>query len=217
MAALGKITAVTPQKRNKNRVSIHLDGAYYQSVSIEAWAKSGLRLGQDLTEEDWRELMELHEARRAMDYAMYLLGVRMVSKSELEGKLAAKGYDGQLCADVVEKCVGYGYVDDAQLAQAMVAEATLGQKMSRRTLMQRMQKRGLDKDTISDALEGFDPEAEHEAIKTQYERLLLRYERETDDKKRREKIIASLMRKGFSWDDISRVMKGEEEWSAYDS
>ncbi|MDD3243916.1 MAG: RecX family transcriptional regulator [Eubacteriales bacterium] len=211
MASLGKITRIEQQKHRKNRLSIFLDEAFFHSVADTVWVESGLRVGQELEEETWRELSEKHESRAAMDHALYLLGIRMYSRRELEQKLRQKGFEDAAIAPTLEKLEGYGYVNDAQMAQMMVREAQSFKGQGPRALRQTMIKKGMDGQTIAAALEGFDAGVEEALVREQLPALLRRYAREEDPRKRRGKISAALQRKGFSWEAIRAAMGEQDE------
>jgi len=214
MASLGVITRVEQQKRRKTRLNIYLDDEFFHSVSDTVWVAAGLRVGQELQQDVWEDLLEQHESRAAMDHALYLLGIRMYSRSELEKKLREKGFEDAAIAPTLEKLMGYGYVDDARMAQMMVREAQNYKGQGPNALKQAMRKKGMDAQTVARALEDYATEDEEALIRAQLPALQRRYAREEDPRKQKQKICAALQRKGFSWDAIRTAMgqSETEEW-----
>ena len=76
-----KITALQVQKRNPNRVNVHLDGEYAFGLAriVAAW----LKVGQTLEEEKISELQADDARERAMQQAMLFLSYRARSEKEI--------------------------------------------------------------------------------------------------------------------------------------
>jgi len=87
-----KITALQPQKRNKRRVSVFLDGTFLFGLSSETVGALGLRVGREVDRAELDRIAheeQLHEARQ---YAFLLLSYKARTTSELKQRLARKGF-----------------------------------------------------------------------------------------------------------------------------
>ena len=80
-----KITALEVQKKNPNRVNIHLDGEFAFGLAriVAAW----LRVGQELSEEKIEQLQAEDARERAFQQAMLFLSYRARSESEIRQNL----------------------------------------------------------------------------------------------------------------------------------
>src|SRR3954463_3097454 len=69
----GRITAVEPQKRHPDRVSLFLDGRFACGLSEETASLCGLAVGRDLSPEEMGRILDQEETRRAREAAYLLL------------------------------------------------------------------------------------------------------------------------------------------------
>ena len=51
-----KITAITPQKKDKNRINIMVDGSYRFSLDVFQYADLGIKIGKEYSDEELRNL-----------------------------------------------------------------------------------------------------------------------------------------------------------------
>jgi regulatory protein len=79
------------------------------------------------------------------------LARRQLTAHELSERLRAKGFDEQVRADVVERMVDAGLVDDVRYAEAFV-RARLGRGHGPRRIMNDMRVRGIDTEIATTAL-----------------------------------------------------------------
>ena len=94
----GKITALAYQKRNKDRVNVHLDGKFaFGLAAIEA---ARLQVGQTLSDEEIIELRVRDDLERAYGRALDYLSYRPRSESEVRRNLREKDVEDRI-VDVV--------------------------------------------------------------------------------------------------------------------
>ncbi|MGB3330740.1 MAG: hypothetical protein WBA46_17390, partial [Thermomicrobiales bacterium] len=94
----GRITAVTPQRHDPERVSVFLDGEFAFGLHADLVLEYGLHPGFDLDEPTARELIAADEVRRATATALNALSYRARSEGEIARRLREKGY-GQEAID----------------------------------------------------------------------------------------------------------------------
>lgn len=61
-----RITAVTAQQKDKNRVNIMVDGKYRFSLDIFQYADLGIKIGKDYTDEELTELETESQSEKLM-------------------------------------------------------------------------------------------------------------------------------------------------------
>ena len=206
MGIIGVITSVELQKRNKTRVSIHVDGQYLGSVEDIVWAKSGLKTGHPLPEELWQDMQGRQEEAAALEKAVTRLASRARSKAEMEKYLAEKGFSESAISYAIEKLEGYGYIDDGEFARLLVRDRVNTKSIGKRSLAQELKRLGVGEEDAGQALSQYAQEDELAAALRQAEKDMRRTAAEMDIRKRRAKVYNGLARRGFSGDVIEAAM-----------
>lgn len=152
-----KITALTLQKRNRQRVNVFLDGEYAFGLAriVAAW----LEVGQELSDEKIAQLRAQDEQETAYQRALKLVQHRPRSESEIRRLLRRKAVPDERVTEVVERLRQNGLIDDAAFAQAWVENRAEFRPRSRRALAYELSRRGIDEQTIEQSLREIDDEA----------------------------------------------------------
>lgn len=147
------ITAIEPQKRNTDRVNIHVDGEFRCGAAREAVRAHGLHAGDEVTPAALAAL-ERDDARfKARDAALRLLGHRARSAAELRDRLRRKGYAAELIDDCIAELRQKGYVDDAAFAESFVRDRVRLRPKGRRRLLQELRGKGVDEAAARSAVD----------------------------------------------------------------
>lgn len=85
-----KITDVTEQKRNKDRLNVFVDGRFSFGVHPEVWLDFGLKVGREISEEIVNQVKAADDFRQAFDRALNFLSSRPRSRREVEQYLRDK-------------------------------------------------------------------------------------------------------------------------------
>lgn len=145
------------------------------------------------------------------DCALSLLEYRDRTEQELSRKLAERGYEPEEIQEVLSFLKEYHYVDDEAYTRRYIRAAS--SRKSIRQIRQDLMQKGVDRETLD---VGFEEAAvdEEELIRS-----LLRKKGYQPGERMEEaayrKMMASLSRKGFSFDAVRRAMDGmgeEPEW-----
>ena len=121
---------------------------------------------------------------------------------QLVRKLRGDEYPEEIIEAALAYVESYGYVDDLRYAGNYI-ESTGGSR-SRRRIAADLMRRGVPSDVIEEAFAG----AEEVDEAAQITALLARrgFDPETAEREEREKMIRFLMRKGYSYENISRTI-----------
>lgn len=203
-AAENRITALEEQEKNKNRVSVFIDGTFALGLFADVAHALGLRIGQELTPERLTEIVAAETRRRALDDAYHLLSFRARSQSEIETRLKQKEYEPEIIAHVVSRLTESGYLDDQTFAEDWVGAR--GKTRGRRALAHELRQKGVTGETAAQALtEARTDEAEQSAAR--FAAIKRVGERPADTSRPAQaKLSAYLQRRGFSWGDIRPVL-----------
>jgi len=149
--------------------------------------------------------------KTAIEYAAYLLSVRMYSTAELRKKLLTKEYPFPEVRAVLEDFTRKGYLNDALYAENLCSSLT-ARGDGKRKIAGKLRMKGIAPELIDDTLGKLDLEVpEEEAAWQSLQKKRAALLRESDPQKRKEKAIRFLSGHGFSasaafavWERFSR-------------
>jgi len=188
------------QKRNPNRVNVHLDGEYAFGLAriVAVW----LRVGQELDEEKLKRLQVEDARERAVQQALLFLSYRARSESEIRQNLRKHEMPEEVIEETIARLRQDGLANDGQFAQAWVENRSTFRPRSRRMLAMELRQKGLDEEAVSSALEDVDDEPlAYEAAKKRAPRL-----KALEWVDFRKKLSEFLARRGFSYSVIAPVV-----------
>ncbi len=195
-----KITAIEAQKRNSNRVNIHLDGEF--AFGLERITAAWLRVGQELDEKKIEQLQAEDTRERALQQALLFLSYRVRSESEIRRNLQKHEIPEVMIEETLERLRRDGLANDGQFARAWVENRSTFRPRSRRLMALELRQKGLDDEAAKSALESVDDDAlAYEAAQkraTQFKGL--------EWSEFRTKLSGFLARRGFSYSVIAPVV-----------
>lgn len=212
-----KITAITLQVRDNDRVNISVDGRYKFSLAVYQVTELGLKLNQELDEETLKTLENESQFgklyARSLEYSMvrprstkevrdYLWRKTKASKykSRRTGEILEKnGVSPDVADRVLEKLLSRGYIDDEKFTKYWIENRFLKKGTSTRRLKQELSQKGIDREIISKAL-GESSRNDIDELQKVIAKKRARYPDE-------QKFKQYLARQGFNFDDINRVLE----------
>lgn len=183
------------------KIHIMIDGEYRITTDSDFWSEHYIKDGTDIDEEQWEELADSINYKKAINKCYDLLSRRDHSVKELRQKLLRTS-DEKNCNRAIEKMLEYGYLDDEKYAQKLLNYLLQNKKMSRSFIRQEMYKRGLSQDIISFVMQ----DTEIDNIPTIIDLINTKYRNKMQAENGREKVIQALMRRGFSYGDIKSAI-----------
>lgn len=153
--------------------------------------------------------------RSTYERALDMLEARARASVELRRLLIRKGEPEAAVDAAIDRLKGSGLLDDANFARQFTRSKALGAGVSRRRLEQELARRGVNRETTSEAIdevfedEGVDESATIERVARKKLRTLAKLDEETQ----RRRLYAFLARRGFAAEEIGRVVRtfvGEE-------
>ncbi len=195
--------------RKKNKYKVHLQGGMDLVLYKREVKTYGLEAGEELSEEAYQRILEETLIPRAKRRAMHLLEKQDRTRKNLEDKLRESDYPQTAIDAAIAYVESFHYIDDERYARSYVHFHQEGK--SKRRIQQDLMQKGIDRDVIALVLE-----EEYETSEADMIRDLLRkkhYDPESADAKERSKMYRFLAGRGFSSGDISRVLRGYEDFS----
>ena len=147
---MGEITAILPQKKDKTRCNIYLNGQFYCGMKLEVVMNNRLKCGAEVSPSYLDNLQLESEKMTALDKALNHLSSSMKTRKQITDFLKKKGYLNGIIEYVLEKLESYGYIDDAEYARQYTNSA--GKTKGRRLIALELQKKGISVEQAHQAL-----------------------------------------------------------------
>lgn len=195
-----KITAISVQKKNPNRVNIYLDGEYAFGVAriTAAWLKNG----DELSDEKISKLLAEDAREWAYQQALLYLSYRARSEKEIRQNLRKHEMPEEVIEETIERLRKAGLANDNEFAQAWVENRSTFRPRSRRALAMELRQKGLDDETVHSAVSGVNEEAlAYEAAQKRLGRL-----KGLEWNEFRKKLSEFLARRGFPYSVIAPIV-----------
>lgn len=188
-----KITKLAQGKRNPSRVNLYLDGKFAFSLDLETVIKRGLALGHDLPAHTIEELRGLSTHEKLFAKLISFISYRPRSQKEVLDRL--KTYAPSLpmldTKSLLNRLTDLGYLSDLEFARWFVKSRLANRPRSSRHLRQELYQKGISREVINQTL------AELSDDRAALKALILKKSALSKDK-----LIAFLSRRGFSWEMI---------------
>ncbi len=197
----GTVTRVAQQQRDAERVSVFVNDRFAFGLALDLAVAAGLRKGLALSADEQRALVARERTHRVRGAALDYLSYQARTTAEVRRKLREKGFDAAAVEDALAYVARHGYLDDEAYARAYVRGRFAGRGLGPERLRQELLRRGVDRETVEGAL-GDLVEAEDllEAALRQGRPRWRALAHEPDARKRRQKTLAFLVRRGFAFD-----------------
>ncbi|HLF28695.1 MAG TPA: RecX family transcriptional regulator [Anaerolineae bacterium] len=199
----GTITALVAQKKNKDRVSVYLDGKFaFGLAAIEAVK---LKRGQVLRDEDIARLRERDDVEKAHERALHFLSFRPRSEAEVRRNLADAKAAPEAIEMVIERLKRAGLVDDRAFTQYWLENRGQFSPRSARVLKSELRQKGITAETIDEVLQA----VAHDENEAAFQAALPRARRLTRLELRefKQKLGAYLLRRGFTYEVASEAVR----------
>ena len=198
----GRITALTFQKRTQDRVNLFIDDRF--AMGIPAIEAARLRVGQLLDHADIERLSRLDAESRAFDRAVRFLSYRPRSEAEMRRYLHEKKVDGAVEEKIIARLIDLHYLDDREFARWWIENRTEFSPRGVHAIRQELRLKGVSHDIVGEAIERYLPEAK-ETVENLARRRASRLSGE-DQFTFKRKLSAFLLRRGFSYEDVTPVV-----------
>lgn len=216
-----KVTALTVQQRDPNRVNVMIDGKFRFSLDVVQIGDLGIKIGREYTDNELIELetesqfgklyaqaleycfMRPHSSREVRDY-LYRKTLSKKYKSKRTGELKERpGVSKSVTERVFDRLVEKGYIDDEKFARYWVENRNQRKGMSQRKLHAELAAKGVASDIIERQLARGERN-DHDELRKIIDKKRSRYPDE-------QKFIHYLARQGFSYDDIKAALSDSTE------
>jgi len=216
-----KITDISLQTKNPDRVNVSVDGKYRFSLDVFQVGDLGIKIGKEYSEEELAELETESQFgklyARALEYTMlrphsskeirdYLWRKTRTTryKSRKTGEFKERPGVSQEIADrVFTRLSEKGYIDDEKFTRYWLENRNLTKGASRRKLISELRAKGVDQSTIEGQLATSLRDDADELQKI----IAKKRSRYPDN----QKFMQYLVRQGFSYDDVKNALAENQD------
>lgn len=215
-----KITDISLQVKNPNRVNISIDGTYRFSLDVYQVGDLGLKVGRELSDTELAEyktesqfgklyartleycLMRPHSSKEVRDY-LYKKTRSTKSRNRRTGQFYDKpGVSPEITNRVYDRLVEKGYIDDRSFARYWIENRNMTKGTSHRKLEAELRAKGVENGIIQSYLDETERNDEDELQKV----IAKKRARYADE----QKFMRYLARQGFRYDDIKAALSGDD-------
>ncbi len=194
---------VTGLKREKGHL-VRISFSEFEDVLIDLDVANGVpvKQGTDISPEKIAELKEISDYERAKSRALWYLDRSDRTEKGLYEKLVTAKFDKKASAKVISRLKELGLIDDNRYAKRY-AERLIESGISKREIYAKLSAKGISRELAKETVSSFEND-EKESIKQLIEK---KYKNKMTDKNSIAKVYSALVRKGFSYGDVSDVLR----------
>lgn len=206
MADLEKlITKIEVQKKNKERVSIFIEGSYAFSCSAQLIYTHGLKASKAVDLEQLKEIVNEDNYLKCKNDALKAIEKSYKSEKEVSDKLLKKEYDEKIIARAMEFLKSYNFINDEQFAMLYIKEKIKSQGKNK--IKFSLLKKGIDEAIIAEKLKEVDDEFEAKtALILTEKKYKILCKSEKDNRKIYSKLWDYLLRNGYDKEIIDEAL-----------
>ncbi|MDR1104643.1 MAG: recombination regulator RecX [Endomicrobium sp.] len=200
-----KIIKIDKVKFKKNTFKIFFENNDSVIVLADSIVKFGLKVGRDLANKEYKEVMSYDKSNRIMSDALALVALRSYSSRGLQEKLLQKGYDKDMALNVVNRLKELNYINDDRFSKNYAIY--LSQKgKGEFAIKGELEKQGIDKVLIMEALDEvkFQEEPYEQIVKMMRSKFK---NFKWKDKSEVRRAAAFFLRRGFSSENIAKAFR----------
>ena len=197
------ITSIKPQRNNK-RVNIYLDNKFGFGLDLENFVKLGLKVEQELSEEEVEKIVKKAEFQKTLDKLLKFATFRPRSEKEIKDWLKRKKVYQSLNRELFNRLNRLELVDDTKFARWWVGQRNEFRPRGKRALETELRIKGIKKEIIEGALSSIKID-EGKIAKGLLAKKAYKW-KNLPKREARQKMGQFLSRKGFSWEIIEKVL-----------
>lgn len=215
-----EITAIEPQKKKPDRFNIYIDGKFAFGLDAETLVKSGLKIGQEISEREIEKLVLENETNKLLEKALRFLSFRPRSERELRDHLRKKMSRSQSVKEsrgtidaidttdtidtVIQRLQRLGYLNDLDFAKWWVEQRKTHSPRGARLIRSELYQKGVAQEIIDKLLPEDEAGEVERALKTATKKL--RSYKNLKPQEFKQKMGQYLAQRGFDWEVIKETL-----------
>ena len=202
------ISAIREHPRRKGRFIIEVAGAESAVLAVDSISELGLHVGVEVPNALLRQLETANRQTALLDRALGILAAHARSRRDMRIRLRRTGAADADVAWVLDRLERLGYLNDAEYARQLAHARIVGGGTSKRRVEQELFKRGVSKETATEAIDATlaDVELDEHGAALNAARKRMRALSALDPLTQRRRLYAFLARRGYEAEVVARVV-----------
>ena len=201
-----KISKIEPQKKNKRRSTIYINGNFAFGLSNEILLKFDLHEGDSIDKDLIENVLLEQEKQRIRERAFRILHYRKRSAEELKTRLMRIGFDLALVEGIINEFIEEKTLNDIDFAESFVADHTNLKPKGNIFISRELKRRGISPETIDKALRlRNETRVVENFFKNKLSHLNIK------DPKDRQKALRRLLSRGFTPSVVYSILNSHEK------
>ncbi|MBQ7867077.1 MAG: regulatory protein RecX [Clostridia bacterium] len=193
-------------EKKRSSVIVMENGEKFWMTRSQLHEREPIAEGQELDTDELRQWLLPRQYPMALNDAVALLAQRAQSSGEIAQKLRRRLYMEDTIEMVLYKLEKERLLDDESFAREWAASRARSQ-VGRSRIRQELRMKGIKPETVEIALEEMDEEESDDAAAALAKKLLKRYEREPDERKAMQKLLAAMARRGYGYEESREAVE----------
>lgn len=212
MVKVMKITKIEPQKKNKNRLSVFIDGEFSFGADSFTILSYHLSVGDEITPDTLSHIKNTAVFEDAKNYAARLISAKSYTVKAMSEKLKNHIGDEEITEKTIEFLKEYKLLDDEDYARRYAHDLINLKKFGIRQVKWKLKEKGIPDGIIDKILEELDFD---DTISENLQNLITKKLAGNYDIKNIMKVKRYLASRGYGFDEINSAfskIKTEEEF-----
>lgn len=193
------------QQKNKNRVNVYLDGVFGFGIDLDNLVLSEIKEGKEFAEEEIEKIIKKAELQKTWEKLLKFASLRPRSEKEIKVWLKRKKIHESLHEDLFNRLKHLDLMDDKKFAEWWVEQRITFKPKGKRALTVELRQKGIKKEIIEKVLSD-SPIDEEKMAKELLTKNSYKWEK-LPSLKAKQKMSEFLLRKGFSWEIVKRMVR----------
>jgi regulatory protein len=151
------ITAITRQKKNRNRFNIFINEKY--AFSLSRVLAETLKCGDPMDASRMEQLEQADAPEQAFSRAIYFLNFRPRSRTEVETYLNDKGFSKESASSAIIRLEKLGYLNDREFSRMWIENRSRLNPKGTYALKGELRQKGIKEEIIKESLAHIDERA----------------------------------------------------------
>lgn len=185
-------------------LTVYIDDEPWRDIHTSIFGKKPNIPTDCTTLNEWEERFQQLEYRGALQYALKRLSVKNQPSTELKAQMEKHLVSEGIIKRIISECKSLGYINDEDWLKSFVKHQ-ISRNQGPHSIVMKLRAKGISQNAAEELVRTLNGnETQQEQIK---QLLSKRYRnRDLTDRGTRDKVIAALMRRGFSFDQIRTAM-----------
>ena len=198
-----KITDITPQKHNKNRVSVFVDGEYSFSLDDTDMVRLKVKIGNEITEDEIEIFNKECNLSKAKNRIMQLINRKAATKKMIADDLYKHGFDKEIIDIALDEFERLGYIDDELFAIEYAKAAYSFKRHGKVRIISDLVYKGVPRDIAQNVIDDLDTDERESITEIMTERFS---NADFSDYKEKQRVVRYFASRGFKLSDIFAVI-----------